>query len=191
MSCSARNAPHHRQTPLHCSHERLLCLSAQIAFRFKKVEQVALTGSHIDITMKHTGDEKDSSGQTRQVLRFTVPTGAASAHEFVQEMNARIASLEAQGKLQSLEERRMIKRAEWIELLVDNYQQKLLELLQQPVGIAITAEEVGAGGCDRRILAPSQAVSTYSSTPLHTAAGPNASAVSSTTARRNPGARCR
>ena len=61
----------------------------------------------------------------------------------MQELNGRIASLNAGEKIQAMEKRRLTKRAQWIELLVSNYQKKLLELLHQPVGIAITAEEVG------------------------------------------------
>ena len=109
------------------------------------MQQIAINDAQIDITVQHgSHGGKRSSLSEGQALRFSVPAGAATANQFVQQLNGRIASLDAQEKLQAMEKRRLTKRAHWIELLVSSYQNKLLELLNQPVGIAITAEEVGA-----------------------------------------------
>ena len=109
------------------------------------VERVTLTGKHVNVIMKSTGGEKrfGFGNEVRRDVRLTAPGGASEAHEFMRELNARIASLKAKDKLREMEKRRLIQRAQWIQLLVSSYQRKLLELLEKPVGIAITAEEVG------------------------------------------------
>ena len=110
------------------------------------MQQIAINDAQVDITVQHVdhGGRRSSISGAGQALRFSVPAGATTANQFVQQLNGRIASLDAQEKLQAMEKRRLTKRAHWIELLVSSYQNKLLELLNQPVGIAITAEEVGA-----------------------------------------------